>query len=306
MLIHKKENTLKTGLAALIYPQSLNNFRELYERNEPCLFRANEFTNVLRELPILSSLESLLNSWPLPIEAHLPDVRDESSAINATASDAAKLYTNGMGLLFNEAHLISPLLHDWLEQIRQDLQLSALTQSRCLIYATPDSKGTAAHFDQNINFVVQITGTKVWSMSPNRHVENPLTRHTMGTIPDPEMMSYLDQRLPERMPEDAKSFELNPGSVLFVPRGYWHSTEASGDALALNFTFTAPSWLDLFSAALRSRLAMSADWRATADGVANSDDRVQAGKRFNDLLQSLVKDLPEWRAEDILEATEGN
>lgn len=297
---------MNTGLSSLIHPQTLNNFRELYERNEPMLFKANELTGQLRSLPFLASLEDLLNSWPLPIEAHLPDVRDESSAIKTTATDAAKLFSNGMGLLFNEAHLISPLLQEWLEQIRIDLQLSALTQSRCLIYATPDGKGTAPHFDQNINLVVQVYGTKIWKMAANQHVENPLTRHTMGTIPDAEMMSYLEQRLPERMPSDEKSFVLSPGSVLFVPRGYWHSTEASGDALALNFTFTAPSWLDLFSAALRGRLAMSADWRATADGVALGEDREKAEKTFNKLLHSLVEDLPHWNAEDILNATEGN
>jgi 50S ribosomal protein L16 3-hydroxylase len=101
--------------------------------------------------------------------------------------------------------------------------------------------------------------------------------------------------MPFEMPEDALSFELKPGSMLFVPRGSWHSTEAEGDALALNFTFTAPTWLDLFAAALRSRLALSPEWRETADLNEN---------KFNYLLSTLVEDLPNWKASDILSATE--
>ncbi|MNL22549.1 Cupin superfamily protein [compost metagenome] len=211
-----------------------------------------------------------------------------------------------MGLLFNEAHRISPLLQVWLEEIRKNLGLPALTYGRCLFYATPEGKGTAPHFDQNINFVLQVHGEKTWFMAPNKDLKNPLTRHTMGLESDPEMQGYLRRPLPTEMPKDAQSIVLKPGSLLFVPRGYWHSTAAQEDALSLNFTFTAPTWIDLFQAALRSRLALSTEWRETANGVSDKTRRAQAEKRFNSLLQDLVEDLPNWRAEDILNATDGD
>lgn len=296
---------MTTGLAALIHPLSIDQFLNHYEQNRPVLLEAQEQTKALREIPFLASLETLLQSWPLPVEAHLPDVRDESSAVATSTVDALKLYANGMGLLFNEAHTISPLLNRWLSEIRNDLGLSALTYGRCLIYATPDGRGTAAHFDQNINFVLQVQGTKIWKMAPNHDVLNPLTRHTMGTRPDSEMMSYLEDELPTEMPENALEFVLKPGSLLFVPRGFWHSTTAEGDALALNFTFTAPTWIDLLTAALRSRLAQSDEWRATADGVSSPERRSGAEHKFNYLLSGLIEDLPHWRASDIIEATEG-
>ena len=296
---------MKTGLSALIHPYTLTEFFSHYEKGEPfVIHHKDEHIDVLKSLPFLQSLETLINSWPHTIQAHLPDARDEISSIDITTKDALKLFNNGMGLLFNEAHTISPVLADWLEQIKLELGLSMLTYGRCLIYATPDGKGTAAHFDQNINFVLQIHGTKIWNMAKNDFVENPLTRHTIGQMPDPELMSYLQEPMPEEMPGSAKSYELKPGSLLFVPRGYWHATEAQGDALALNFTFTAPTWLDLFTAALRGRLAQSPEWRATADGVGSSEQREEAEAKFNLLLQDLVKDLPQWRAGDILEATD--
>ena len=296
---------MKTGLAALIHPHSIEEFLNSYDLNAPFVVHQNfEHMKAIRDLPFLKSLETLLKSWPSTIQAHLPDVRDESSSIDTNTLDAQKLFNNGMGLLFNEAQNISPLLVEWLEEIKKDLGLSQMTYARSLIYATPDGKGTAVHFDQNINFVYQLHGTKVWHMAPNPDLINPLTRHTMGTIPDPEMMGYLEAPLPTSMPKNVETYELRAGSVLFVPRGYWHSTEAEGDALALNFTFTAPTWLDLFTAALRSRLAMSPEWRETANGINNPNYRQLAEKKFDYLLSNLVEELPHWSAVEILDAIE--
>lgn len=288
---------MKPGLSALIAPRSMDDFLFSFKTNEPfVVHKSNDLSlGQLTSLPFLASLETLIQSWPFPIQAHLPDVRDEASSIDTTAKDAKKLFSNGMGLLFNEAQNISPLLQEWLSEIRKDLGVSRLTYGRCLIYATPDGEGTAPHFDQNINFVLQIHGTKKWKIAPNHEVRNPMTRHTMGQSIEPEMMSYLDAEMPTEMPEDAETFELRPGSLLFVPRGSWHSTEADGDALALNFTFTAPAWVDLFLAALRGRLTTSPDWRETAD---------MSVEKFDALLSNLVEDLPHWRAEDILNAME--
>lgn len=296
---------MDSKLLTLIHPMDKKDFIHHYKNNIPFVSHQNKNDLIeLTSLPFLKSLESLLNSWPLPIDAHLPDLRDEASSITTNAVEALKLFQNGMGLLFNEVQLISPLLHDWLNLLRLDLELSSLTYGRCLIYATPDGKGTAAHFDQNINFVCQIHGTKIWKIAKNSDVINPLTRHTMGTMPDSEMLGYLDRDLPKTMPEDFVEYELKPGSVLFLPRGCWHSTEAQGDALALNFTFTAPTWIDIFSAALRSRLALSPDWRDTADGVSGDSDRQYAIEKFDYLLNDLVNDMPNWRAADILDVTE--
>ncbi len=290
---------MEKGLADLLGPESVSEFQTHYARNEPvCIPHGEGELRGLRDLPFLQSLESLLARWPYEIQAHLPDLRDESSAVESSAADAPKLFRNGMGLLFNDVDRVSGELKEWVMNLRRDLGLSELTYGRCLVYATPDGKGTAPHFDQNINFVLQIHGTKIWSMAPNTSVLNPLSRHTMAGEPDPELASYVLEPLPKKMPPNAKQFSLAPGTLLYVPRGYWHSTEAAGDSLALNFTFTAPSWIDLFTTALRSRLALSPEWRETAHD--------SGADRFSDLLETLVSDLPNWRAEDILSVTEGD
>jgi len=228
---------------------------------------------------------------------HLPDVRDESSSIDATPADAKKKFEEKLGLLFNDVQNISPVLKEWLAQIAADLGLPQSTYARCMVYATPDGKGTTAHFDQNINFVLQLHGTKTWWLAPNTTFTNPTERFVIGQPVDPELASYAMEEPPATMPEPQQKVVLKPGSMLFVPRGYWHRTEAAGEALALNFTFSQPTWVDLLLLALRSRLTLSPQWRELA--------AVKNPAKFDSLLAELVEDLPNWRAEDILGATEG-
>lgn len=293
-------------LSDLIFPLTHNDFLTHYKANRPFVVHHNpNELRILRDLPHLKSLSDLLKMWPSKINAHLPDVRDEASSIDVSPQDAMKLFENGMGLLFNDVNDYSTILQEWVQGLRMDLGLSSLTYGRSLIYATPDGKGTAPHFDQNMNFVLQIHGTKKWAMARNDTVLNPTVRHTMGRPADPELQSYLEEEMPLEMPEETESFELKPGSLLFVPRGVWHRTEAEGHALSLNFTFTAPTWADLFLSALRGRLLQSPEWRGTADGLLEMDERLEAEKKLNYLLKSLVQDLPYWQAEDIIEGTEG-
>jgi 50S ribosomal protein L16 3-hydroxylase len=285
------------GLAALIAPRATSEVMTNLARD--AVFAVHGMKDSLAELfaiPVLASLEALLGAWPDRISVHLPDVADEAGSVSASPHDARRMFASGMSLLFDDAHLYAPPLVRWLHAIRADLGLSTLTQQRCLIYATPAGKGTAAHFDQNVNFVLQISGTKTWTLAPNAHVARPLTRHTIGQPVDPELQSYARLPMPDAMPADRTEIVLEPGSVLVVPRGVWHSTRAATDALALNFTFTPPTWLDLFTAALRSRLALAKAWRETA--VPRSPEAFEA------LLRELAGDAAEWNATDILAATE--
>jgi 50S ribosomal protein L16 3-hydroxylase len=297
------------GLSALIFPRTSVEFFSQAWPEEPFVIHGlSQTVKQLTELPFLQSLDTLLKTWPKTVQAHLPDVADESSAVDVTTEDARKLFTNKMSLLFNNVQNISPELVTWLEALKRDLGLPTSTYARCIVYATPDGKGTAAHFDQNINFVLQLHGTKRWWLAANENIENPTQRFTIGQELDPELATYAMTEMPTAMPESKSEYLLKPGSMLFVPRGYWHSTEAQGEALALNFTFSQPTWVDLFTLALRSRLLLSHEWRELADGVTSRESarRNLAHQKFDALLEDLIHDLPNWRAQDILGATEGD
>ena len=302
-----KNKKNQPGLSALLGSATLSTFLVDFWPHRPFVTHGlNASVSSLTELPFLKSLNALLNDWPHTIQAHLPDISDEASSIDTRPTDAKKLFENRMGLLFNQVQKISPELQEWLTVIQSDLGLPAMTHGRCMVYATPDGKGTAPHFDQNINFVLQLTGTKKWWLAPNENVEHPSQRHTLGLPLDSELASYAEIPMPTQMPKQKKAFILKPGSMLFVPQGYWHSTEATGEALSLNFTYSQPSLVDLFTTALRSRLLLSPEWRELANGVASSDAKKRkiAEHKFDVLLLELQHDLPHWNARDILGATE--
>lgn len=274
------------GLAALIGPRSA-------ACDEPFAVHGVDLPFAI---PMLASLDVLLGSWPEAVQVHLPDVADESSSVSASTRDARAMFANGMGLLFEGIQNYAPELVLWLTAIRRDLGLSVLTQQRCLAYATPAGKGTALHFDQNTNFVVQLHGKKTWWLARNDHVVRPMTRHTIGQEVDPELSTYAQLPMPTEMPPERIEIVLEAGSVLCVPRGVWHSTRATTDALSLNFTFSPPTWIDLLTAALRSKLALSSRWRETATPMSI--------ETFDVLLRELALDSEHWNATDILAATE--
>ncbi len=293
------------SLEAIIKPMSRSEFFDHYLNNSPVLVHGllgdlTELTN----LPFLKSLDSLLATWPTFVTAYMEGLADEANSQKVSTIEARELFKKGSGLCFDDANNFDSILEKWPEAIRRELGLSALTYSRSLIYATKAGKGTDPHFDQNINFVIQISGTKKWWVAKNDHVVNPLTRHTIGIEMDPELASYAHDGMPESFPENATEYTLEPGSMLFVPRGSWHMTEAVTDAISLNFTFTAPSWIDLLTTALRGRLAQSSDWRETANFVNDEQLHQIAVEKFELLLAELAHDVPNWKAKDILSATE--
>jgi len=298
---------MKTALTALTKSKTKYEFLENYRNNTPMVSHdLGEAISEITELPFLKSLEDLFQFWPKEVDCYLPGVADEVNSITTSVEAARELFKDGSGLIFNDADTESDVLKRWVDELISELGVSLLTYGRSLIYAIPAGKVTDPHFDQNINFVLQIKGTKKWWVAPNHHVENPMTRHTIGTPVDPELASYTDV-MPDSFPADASEYTLMPGSFLFVPRGAWHTTKASAeDTISISFTFTAPTWIDLLTAAMRARLAQSSHWRETADFVNDKDFHPEATEKFDFLLAGLANDVQNWRAQDILSATEMN
>jgi 50S ribosomal protein L16 3-hydroxylase len=174
-----------------MYPYSQSEFFDHYADNTPLVVHhVGERIRALTELPFLASLDTLLASWPHKVDAYLPGIADEANSIAIPTDEALTHFHKGAGLLFNDINRISAVLEQWLESLKYALGLSSLTYARSLVYAIPAGKGTAPHFDQNINFVLQMHGTKKWWVAPNHHVEHPMSRHTIGLPMDPELVLH--------------------------------------------------------------------------------------------------------------------
>jgi 50S ribosomal protein L16 3-hydroxylase len=201
------------------------------------------------------------------------------------------LYANGHHLAFSDAEQVFPVLKGMLERLRWDLHLPINTFGRCPLYATPDGSGEDLHFDQNANFIIQIKGEKIWRVAANHHLTRPTDRYTTAQpVPSAELQLYCPAELPSTLPIDADTVHMKPGSVLFLPRGYWHQTQAVGESLSLNFTFDQPTWADLLPSETRHRVLPQAAWRALALGAGNLD--ASAAQGAISTFQALAETLP--------------
>jgi 50S ribosomal protein L16 3-hydroxylase len=290
------------GLAQLLTPLTQKEFLNSYWPHTPLFLSATE--NKLKdlfEIPQLRDLEALVAARRLKVRACLPDFDDEYSSIHLEPKDALKAYRNNMTLVFDSMQTQDPTIASTLENIRADLGLvtggaeNDLCRARSIAYATPAGCGTRLHFDANANFIIQIHGTKRWMLAANTSVDNPTERFTTGALEMPAALEYqCHAPLLDELPEDHVEVLMEPGCVLFVPRGYWHATTTEEDSLSLNFTFSQPTWADVFTKSLQELLLKSPEWRELADGLGSTDQsrKDQAINRFEALVKQLAEELP--------------
>ena len=295
------QKTQKIGLSELLYPVTQADFFNSYWP-EQALFippAENKLINIF-DLEQLQNLENLVLARVLKVRACLPDFDDEYSSIHLDPKDAIKAYDNNMTLVFDSMQSQCSLIADVLKNITADLSLvfgqsdNNLCQARSIAYATPAWCGTRLHFDANANFIIQIRGTKKWTLVKNTSVHYPTERFTTGSFEMSEALENQchDQLLDSVPDEGATEYTMTPGSVLFVPRGMWHETTTDEDSLSLNFTFSQPTWADVFSKSIHNVLLKSTEWRKLPQG-----SHLTESEKMLQLFQNLVKDLT---AEDLL------
>ena len=90
---------------------------------------------------------------------------------------------------------------------------------------------------------------------------------------------------------------------MVVPRGYWHETTTSEESLSLNFTFSQPTWADIFTKSMQEHLLQNAEWRELADGLESVDEKRKAAavSRFEGLVKDLVSDLSKISGKYLLD-----
>lgn len=298
------------GLAQLLSPISTQDFLDRHWPHTPLFVPAvrNKLTELF-DLPQLQNLEALVAARSLKVRACLPDFDDEYSSISLEPQDALKAFRNNMTLVFDSMQMQDATIAATLNRIRVDLGLitggpdNNLCRARSIVYATPAGAGTRMHFDANANFVIQLSGSKRWTLAANTSVKNPTERFTVGAF---EMPAALEKQchaeLIHEVPEDASEIIMEPGCVLYVPRGYWHTTDTEEDSLSLNFTFSQPSWADVFTKSMQEWLLNSPDWRALADGLESIDPqrKNRAIEQFELLIKDLSLKLPEISGRELL------
>lgn len=145
-----------------------------------------------------------------------------------------------------------------------------------VIFDTPENKGVGRHYDGNEVLTVQLVGVKEWTIEPP----------TEPIFPDACKAS------PERLEitPTGRPVVLEPGGVMFLPRGWWHATRCITRSVSLNLEIRTEVWSSLLARALTKQLSRHLEWR-TPIALATSAQKEAARQQVGVLQESLRQEL---------------
>jgi 50S ribosomal protein L16 3-hydroxylase len=219
---------------------------------------------------------------------------------NVAAAQALELYDRGYTLYFTLSR--SPVLNELAATVARDAGISTLS-SWCSVFASKTSGGgLKTHFDNNENFTVQLSGTKVWTLWPGT-VDRPIhccRRDEPLIVPDSGM--YMDARARSAELGPGEEVVMSPGSILYHPRGSWHATSASSESISLNICLEPMTWYDVLLGAAAARLVSSPALRATVPAIPTTSELGEVARRAGGMVAAAQKALAELTPEDAAEA----
>lgn len=169
-------------------------------------------------------------------------VADGGSVVHEFAADpkpedVAKAFRSGRTIVLNGIHKRWPSVQQLSRKLSGDLKLRTQVNA----YLTPaGSQGFPRHFDDHDVLVIQVEGTKAW-----RVWSDPVNLPLAG--------QHQSQRHAEAPGHADMAVTLEPGDVLYLPRGAYHEAEAQDEtSLHLSVGLFPVLWVDALVAALRS------------------------------------------------------
>lgn len=240
--------------------RSLLNFDEktiaAYWNKKVVFFPGNR--NVSEGLPSIQELINRIggtfesNAWQAPIRTDI-----NASRVNADLSHdqhlyvdpsyAHRLYSDGFSLCFGDLSTeISSIrkLKDLITPIFDHEDLIKITA-----YLSPPRAIGVLHYDRQHNYFIQREGSKRWYVSDRPAIVNPHENLVYPRANSEFLREMKSRGYNIRLPKECGQsiFELNPGDILYVPPGHYHSPEtAAGPSLHYTLTLEpACVWKDL-------------------------------------------------------------
>jgi lysine-specific demethylase/histidyl-hydroxylase NO66 len=134
------------------------------------------------------------------------------------SSDAVlRLFADGSTVVLQGLHRLWPPLIEFADQLAADL--GHPTQVNAYI-TPPSSRGFSPHYDVHDVFVLQVAGEKHWT------IHEPVLRDPLRTQPWNDRAAEVAAAAEREPVIDAV---LQPGDVLYLPRGFLHSATALGE-----------------------------------------------------------------------------
>jgi hypothetical protein len=243
-----------------------------------------------------NGVKSLLAMDRGQLRANGRTLKGEPCSVAANSASAEALYEAGFTLYF--LRLQTELFRSMGRVLDQQLSLPPET-TQVDAFASKRGPGLATHFDSDESFMVQLRGSKRWRVAPNQSIRYPSANYIMGTEPTLEMKTEGTGDVPDTMPAEHEVVTLRPGSVMFLPRGYWHDTDTvDEESLHLVVETKVPSWRDTLLYVLsHGRAIAGIEWRTPAldlwrEGAVRPGLGLELASRLHALATRLAKGDP--------------
>ena len=256
-------------LAKLFAPGSKKQFLKDYWPDTPFSSHGSP-----SRLPQYLRCETLSSFTNLAIRYRGRIAFGNASAASTTAItngvSPALLRNMGLSLYLPDLDTCIPGTAEFLHAIEQELGAKTGV-ARIGAFAAAVDNGVTPHYDAEEVISVQLEGEKRFYIAPMAEISCPYgMQFGPGYEPFDELYPQMDAGIPKIDGLDWTCIDMQPGSVLFLPRGTWHRTEAAADSLSISIIVRQPPAFEDVLEQLRSILLRSPAWRRPLYGMAQS------------------------------------
>lgn len=236
------------------------------------------------------SLQLALDRRMIPAERYCRRTQDRDGrpVLRPEPSTVRRLLDQGASLLLNDIDTLSPGLRRLADRVEGATGGKVQINLYC---SWRERQAFDSHFDTHDVYALQIAGQKRWTVYQGR-LDQPIANPAFKTLGQ----AYHDTA--KGMPQ--LTVELQPGDLLYVPRGQYHDALATGKAsIHLAVGVTQPIGIDvvnlLFEQALadplfRRRLPEAAMLAGHLDGLAARTRGWLGGPDFRRTLDRALAD----------------
>jgi ribosomal protein L16 Arg81 hydroxylase len=187
---------------------------------------------------------------------------------------AYQLFGTGATIVLNQMHERVPQLAELCRAAERTFSHHFQTN---VYLSPPNAQGFKTHFDSHDVFVLQVSGSKEWTVYDTL-IELPLA----GQAFEPEKHVAGGP---------TREFQLNAGDLFYCPRGLFHSARSTDEpSLHITLGLIGKTWADVLAEALSEACLQSPAFRANLPvGFANANfDSSRAEAAFRALLEAFA------------------
>lgn len=236
-----KPTETQGSLDRLLRPIALSEFFDHYWERAPLAVR-HHAPDYFHSVLSLGEIDRVIST----LDLRFPEVRLVNSSADIVSDQyvlpgnkinrtkLCQLFEDGSTIILNGLQEWVPSLAALCRGLEQDLSWPIQAN----VYVTPrHSAGFKTHFDSHDVFVLQIEGSKCWTL-----YDSPIELPLRGQEFDPA--SHFPGEI-------SNEFDLRAGDVAYVPRGLMHSAKSQDDySLHVTIGVLAYTWADVLTEAL--------------------------------------------------------